>query len=139
MRRLALLLVVLYLVSTTALYPPRPPSQHIHTRPHTSPHTPFFPSAPDNSSLVLVCPDDTQGDASAAAAPLAPLLWHVPPETLASLLAALLLERRVIVAAHDLDRLSRVVHAAAALLYPFQCVAARLSCELISTHSLRLC
>lgn len=69
-----------------------------------------------------MCPGDTQGDAGAASAPLAPLLWHVPADALASLLAALLLERRVIVAAHDLDRLSRVVHAAAALLYPFQYV-----------------
>lgn len=79
-------------------------------------------SSSEESSLLLLCPEDTQGDAHAAAAPLAPLLWHIPAEALVSLLAALLLERRVIVAAHDLDRLSRVVHAAATLLYPFQYV-----------------
>lgn len=37
-----------------------------------------------------------------------------------TLLAALLLERRVILVAQDRDKVSAAVHAAAALLYPFR-------------------
>ncbi len=37
-----------------------------------------------------------------------------------TLLAALLLERRVILVAEDRDKVSAAVHAAAALLYPFR-------------------
>lgn len=52
--------------------------------------------------------------------PLARLLWHVPVQGLMTLLAALLLERRVILVAKERDTVSAAVHAAAALLYPFR-------------------
>ena len=45
---------------------------------------------------------------------------HVQMDALLSLLAAMLLERRIIVVASDRERVTSAVHAAAAMLYPFR-------------------
>ena len=50
-----------------------------------------------------------------------PVCWsHVQMDALLSLLAAMLLERRIIVVASDRERVTSAVHAAAAMLYPFR-------------------
>lgn len=65
-------------------------------------------------------PPDFGNGAWNAGVPLARLLWHVPVQGLMTLLAALLLERRIILVAKERDTVSAAVHAAAALLYPFR-------------------
>lgn len=70
--------------------------------------------------IELEIPPDFGNGAANAGIPLARLLWHVPRvECLMTLLASLLLERRVILVAPQADTVSAAVHAAAALLYPF--------------------
>lgn len=59
-------------------------------------------------------------DASFAGIPLARLLWFVTPRQAVSLLAAMLLERRVVLTAEDPGKVALAVHAAAALLHPFE-------------------
>jgi hypothetical protein len=51
---------------------------------------------------------------------LARLLWFLTPRQAVSLVASLLLERRVILVARDAETVSAAVHAANALLYPFR-------------------
>ncbi len=51
---------------------------------------------------------------------LARLLWHVPVPALVTLVASMLLERRIIFVGQSRDTVTAVVQAAAALLYPFQ-------------------
>lgn len=51
---------------------------------------------------------------------LARLLWHVPVGALLTLIASMLLERRIIIVGQSKDTTSAAVQAAAALLYPFQ-------------------
>ena len=70
--------------------------------------------------IELELPPDFGNGSWNAGIPLARLLWHVPVQGLMTLLAALLLERRVILVAEDRDKVSAAVHAAAALLYPFR-------------------
>ena len=70
--------------------------------------------------IELEIPPDFGNGPWNAGIPLARLLWHVPVQGLMTLLAALLLERRVILVAQDKDKVSAAVHAAAALLYPFR-------------------
>ncbi len=70
--------------------------------------------------IELELPPDFGNGSWNAGVPLARLLWHVPVQGLMTLLAALLLERRVILVAEDRDKVSAAVHAAAALLYPFR-------------------
>ena len=69
--------------------------------------------------IELEIPPDFGNGAANAGIPLARLLWHVPAQGLMTLLAGLLLERRVILVAPSTDMVSAAVHAAAALLYPF--------------------
>eukprot|EP00891_Asterochloris_glomerata_P004797 jgi/Astpho2/4797/Aster-00342 len=67
-----------------------------------------------------VPPDSGNGSWNAGIA-LAPLLYYFPQmDALLSLLAAMLLERRIIVVASDRERVTSAVHAAAAMLYPFR-------------------
>ncbi|DBA87177.1 TPA: hypothetical protein ACH3X2_005181 [Trebouxia sp. C0005] len=70
--------------------------------------------------IELELPPDFGNGSWNAGIPLAPLLWHVPVQGLMTLLAALLLERRVILVAEDRNKVTAAVHAAAALLYPFR-------------------
>ena len=71
------------------------------------------------SFIELEIPPDFGNGLGNAGIPLARLLWHVPAQGLMTLLAGLLLERRVILVAPSTDMVSAAVHAAAALLYPF--------------------
>ncbi len=48
------------------------------------------------------------------------LLFFLPPRVALSLIAALLMERRIILVASAEDKVSAAVHAAAALLHPFR-------------------
>lgn len=51
---------------------------------------------------------------------LARLLWNVPVPGMLTLIAAMLLERRVVMTSRSRDTLTASVQAAAAMLYPFQ-------------------
>ncbi|KFM26365.1 DENN domain-containing protein 1B [Auxenochlorella protothecoides] len=93
------------------------PRQH---RAFASPADPgAWLAAGEGGVLELEVPPDVGGGASTAGIPLAPLLWHLTPRLAVSLLAALLMERRVVVVSADLGRLTAAVAAAAALLHPF--------------------
>ena len=58
-------------------------------------------------------------DAAWAGVPLARLLWQLPPAPAASLLEALLLERRVLLVSRDAGTVSTAAVACAAALHPF--------------------
>jgi hypothetical protein len=68
---------------------------------------------------LQVPPDDGNG-AHNAGVSLARLLWHVPVPAMVTLIASLLLERRVVVVGQSRDMVSAAVCAAAALIYPFK-------------------
>lgn len=51
---------------------------------------------------------------------LARLLWHVPVPAMVTLIASLLLERRVLVVGQSRDMVSAAVLAAQALIHPFR-------------------
>ncbi len=70
--------------------------------------------------IELEIPPDCGNGTWNAGIPLARLLFHVPAPALLSLLAALLLERRIILVSQDRDLVSAAVHAATALLYPMR-------------------
>lgn len=70
--------------------------------------------------IELEIPPDCGNGAWNAGIPLARLLFHVPAQALLSLLAGLLLERRIILVSQDRDLVSAAVHAATALLYPMR-------------------
>lgn len=55
---------------------------------------------------------------------LARLLWHVPVPAMVTLIASLLLERRVLVVGQSRDMVSAAVLAAQALIHPFRWAAA---------------
>lgn len=67
---------------------------------------------------------------------LARLLWHVPVPAMLTLIASLLLERRVLVVGHSRDMVSAAVCAAQALLHPFRCAcgAGCAACPVPSTR-----
>lgn len=65
-------------------------------------------------------PPDCGNGVSNAGISLARLLWHVPVPAMLTLIASLLLERRVLVVGQSRDMVSAAVCAAAALLYPFK-------------------
>lgn len=71
---------------------------------------------------LRVPPDCGNGKLNAGIS-LARLLWHVPVPALCTLIASMLLERHVLIVGQSRDMVSSAVQAAAALLYPFQCVA----------------
>lgn len=73
--------------------------------------------APSTPSQVP--PDLGNGPANAGVS-LARLLWFLTPRQAVTLVASLLLERRVILVARDADTVSAAVHAANALLHPFR-------------------
>lgn len=62
------------------------------------------------SVLCVVC----------AGVSLARLLWHVPVPAMVTLIASLLLERRVLVVGQSRDMVSAAVCAAQALIHPFR-------------------
>ena len=68
---------------------------------------------------MQVPPELGNGTANAGIS-LARLLWFLTPRQAVTLVASLLLERRIILVARDADTVSAAVHAANALLYPFR-------------------
>ena len=76
------------------------------------------PPAPRPPRRRQVPPDLGNGAASSGVS-LARLLWFLTPRQAVTLVASLLLERRIILVARDADTVSAAVHAANALLYPF--------------------
>ncbi|GMH35221.1 hypothetical protein BSKO_03089 [Bryopsis sp. KO-2023] len=83
----------------------------------------------NESNDALLCTDEfielqvpplTGGDRSIAGVSLARLVWRIPTPCLLTLLAGLLLERRILMISRSRDVLSSAVHAAASLLYPFK-------------------
>lgn len=71
-------------------------------------------------AVELQVPPDCGNGVSNAGISLARLLWHVPVPAMLTLIASLLLERRVLVVGQSRDMVSAAVCAAAALLYPFK-------------------
>ena len=65
-------------------------------------------------------PPDLGNSAANAGISLARLLWFLTPRQAVTLVASMLLERRIILVARDADTVSAAVHAANALLYPFR-------------------
>jgi hypothetical protein len=70
--------------------------------------------------LELQVPPDCGNGVGNAGVSLARLLWHVPVPAMLTLIASLLLERRVLLVAQSRDTVSAAVCAASALLYPFK-------------------
>ncbi len=68
----------------------------------------------------LQVPPDLGNSTANAGVSLARLLWFLTPRQAVTLVASLLLERRIILVARDADTVSAAVHAASALLYPFK-------------------
>lgn len=88
---------------------------------HPPPHLPRVPlPQPQNAALELQVPPDCGAGYCNAGVSLARLLWHVPAPAMASLLASLLLERRVVLVGKSRDMVSGAAAAAAALIYPFK-------------------
>lgn len=73
-----------------------------------------------NEILELQVPPNSGNGTSNAGISLARLLWHVPVPAMLTLIASLLLERRVLVVGQSRDTVSAAVAAAAALIYPFK-------------------
>ena len=92
---------------------------HLHAASRV-PAIPVWSACRSDQFIELELPPDFGNGAWNAGIPLARLLWHVPVQGLMTLLAALLLERRVILVAKESGTVSAAVHAAAALLYPFR-------------------
>lgn len=76
------------------------------------------PRSPD--LLELQIPPDCGNGYNNAGVSLARLLWHVPVPAMVTLVASLLMERRVILVGQSRDMVSAAVCAANALLYPFK-------------------
>jgi hypothetical protein len=70
-------------------------------------------------AIELEVPPDLGNGATNSGISLARLLWFLTPRQAVTLVASLLLERRIILVARDADTVSAAVHAANALLYPF--------------------
>ena len=68
-------------------------------------------------------PPLTGGSPEMAGVGLARLLWRIPVECLLTLIASLLFERRIIMISTSKHTLSAAVHAASALIYPFEWVS----------------
>ena len=64
-------------------------------------------------------PPDLGNGVANSGVSLARLLWFLTPRQAVTLVASLLLERRIILVARDADTVSAAVHAANALIYPF--------------------
>ena len=73
--------------------------------------------------LEFQVPPLTGGSPEMAGVGLARLLWRIPVECLLTLIASLLFERRIIMISTSKHTLSAAVHAASALIYPFEWVS----------------
>lgn len=88
---------------------------HSLSHPHCTTHT----HSTQEYVELQIPPDCGNGYANAGVA-LARLLWAVPVPALVTLIASMLLERRVILVGQSRDAVSAAVVAANALLYPFK-------------------
>jgi hypothetical protein len=79
-----------------------------------------FATCSSDDVLELQVPPDCGNGVSNAGVSLARLLWHVPVPAMLTLIASLLLERRVLLVGQSRDTVSAAVCAASALLYPFK-------------------
>lgn len=70
--------------------------------------------------IELQVPPLTGGSPEMAGVSLARLLWRIPVQCLMTLIASLFLERRIIMVSTSKDTLSAAIHAASALIYPFE-------------------
>ena len=70
--------------------------------------------------LELQIPPDSGNGRWNCGLSLARLLWHVPVAAMMTLIASMLLERRIIIVGQSRDTVTAAVQAAAALLYPFR-------------------
>lgn len=68
-------------------------------------------------------PPDCGNGRSNSGISLARLLWHVPADAMLTLVASMLLERRIVFVSQSRDTVTAAVQAAQALLYPFKWVA----------------
>ena len=75
---------------------------------------------PEAASLELKLPRDCGNGYCNAGVSLARLLWTVPTPALLTLIASLLMERRVLIVGQGRDAVSAAEAAANALLYPFR-------------------
>jgi hypothetical protein len=73
-----------------------------------------------DDELELQVPPDCGNGRWNCGISLARLLWHVPVSAMLTLLASMLLERRIVFVSQARDTVTAVVQAAAALLYPFK-------------------
>jgi len=88
----------------------------------THPNKPTLETTHNSSAdaIELQLPPDCGNGYTNAGVSLARLLWHVPIPAMMTLLASLLMERRVIVVGQSRDVVSAAVCAANALIYPFK-------------------
>lgn len=82
--------------------------------------------------LELQVPPDCGNGKENCGVPLARLLWHVPVSAMVTLIASMLLERRIIIVGQSHDTVTAAVQAASAMLYPFKCVRAGAAWALFS-------
>ncbi|EFJ50722.1 hypothetical protein VOLCADRAFT_120590 [Volvox carteri f. nagariensis] len=73
-----------------------------------------------NDRIELQVPPDCGNGKDNSGIPLARLLFHVPVEGMLTLVASLLLERRIVFVARSRDTVTAAVQAAQALIYPFR-------------------
>jgi len=73
----------------------------------------------DDMLELQVPPDSGNGKLNRGIS-LARLLWHVPVSAMMTLVASMLLERRIVIVGQSADTVTAAVQAASALLYPFK-------------------
>ncbi len=101
------------------MHPPKLPAPA-----HPSSLAPALPCLRrSDSHIELQVPPDCGNGKDNSGIPLARLLYHVPPAGMLTLVASLLLERRIVFVARSRDTVTAAVQAAQALIYPFRCAA----------------
>lgn len=95
-----------------------PAVRALHMRPHLHAQCPCVRSMEDLIELT-VPPDLGNGRYNSGVA-LASLLWSLPAEGIASVVASILLERRIVFVSQSRSTVSAAVQAAHALVYPFR-------------------
>ncbi len=73
-----------------------------------------------DDELELQVPPDCGNGRWNCGISLARLLWHVPISAMLTLIASMLMERRIVFVGQARDTVTSAVQAAAALLYPFK-------------------
>lgn len=99
---------------------PPPPATLLSWKPAITINAcPCLPHRADDRIELQVPPDCGNGLGNSGI-PLARLLFHVPPSGMLTLIASLLLERRILFVARSRDTVTAAVQAAQALIYPFK-------------------